>query len=255
MSIVSPETLSAFLDASAALKASGKAPPPWLRARVVARDEGHCWHCGNEATVVGYLFSRFLGGHLCEANLAASCGACRVRMRDTDPMSQHWEKRSRRWTARKAEQRMDALALADQHAVPPKYQRSAAVCRERLEETRWQMPRVPVAVYHGPDVTLLSTPQAHPGMAWVALAQRAREAGAMSVEGAPGVLVMPSDQWEVVAWRMVEQGALLHRVNVGDPPGRHAREATASAGQLVPVRWEDLFQGVRGTSRRRNERN
>lgn len=252
MNLVDGELLLGFMDEVAALRQSEGAPASWLRSRVLERDRNLCWHCeAVPADRVVPLFAPALGGVKSEANLVASCGRCRFLHALHDPLSLDRMKGDKGWSKGKAEQRFEALATAAQHQVPPAHRRSVVACRTWLEATRWTFPRVPIAVLHGIETTLLTTVQATPGLPWATLAFTAREAGAQSARDCSSVLEMPSEKWEKLAWAFIERGALLHRVHVA---GFSEPAGTLADAQGKPVghgRWDDLLQGTQGAARGR----
>lgn len=251
MSASTSSLLLPFLVATAHLREPAPACPHWLLDRVAERDKGVCWFCGTHTRRSALLFSPLLGGTRTEANSVLSCDRCRVTWNDLDPLTTFWSNGGKGWTERKTIQRFDALADCLQHAVPPAYQRSLAICRASLEKHRWSLPRVPVSVLCAGDTVLMALASTKPSTPWGTLAMTAKAAGAVAMQGAPTVLSIASDRWPAVAWSLIEQGALLRRVEVS---GAQSAGETLGDAQGEPGgrgRWDELFQSVRSAARGR----
>lgn len=251
MTPLAPDTLLAFLDATAALRTEAPAYPEWLRARVEERDGGCCWHCGAAARRTSMLFSPLLGGKRTDANTVLCCDRCRARTCDVDPMSGAWSTGGMGWSEAKSRQRFDALADCLQHALPRTSRTSLVAARASLEKLRWPHPRVPIAVLSGTKMVSVALASTTPTAPWGSLSMLAKSAGAVVSPGAPTVLSVPAQCWPKLAWSLIDQGALLREVQVsstagGKGPFPDARRNAASAGP-----WGELFQGVRSAVRGR----
>lgn len=250
MTALAPAVLLAFLDEVEGQRQPMGAAQPWLRDRVLARDKSRCWHCRAPATRVMPLLSRALGGSASDANLVACCDRCRVEHADTDPLAGPWA-RDKRLTLPKAAQRDAALEDTMHHPVADRYRRSTATCREWLKGTRWNFPRVPVAVLCGAAETWVCPVQVSPGLPWGAMAASLREAGATPVPLAPHVLMLPSERWPVVAQALIERHAILWRVSVKETEGWEEQEHGLGEEPRPTARWGVLLSGVVQTRRGR----
>lgn len=245
--VLAPGLLTAFLTQAHALRVRLRRPS-WMSARVLERDGHRCWWCEQPATGTASLFSRALGGRASVDNTATACPACAQRLADLDPIAEHWRNPSSRWTPTQAAQRQRALAETWQHArgtdetIPVRAHAS-------LEKLRWEHPRVSLAVLHGNTHTWIA-PVAKPEATWAALMRLARSLGAQRMEDTPDVWGMASPAWrEGAAWQLIEEGALLHRVNVADLTDAEASPGNASGNPGDGSRWDELFQGARAASR------
>jgi hypothetical protein len=250
MTTLSGDLLLRFMDATASLRSKGPPVQAWLRERVLAKSGHLCWHCRLPASAVVPLFSPALGGLKTERNLMAVCPGCRVLFLDRDPLSLAWET-GHALTDAQAQQRLEALGGALHHVVPSTAQRSVATCTEWLAAHRWLHPRVPVAVSCADGETLLAPVAATPGMAWGSLAMACKQVGAEPVKLLPSVFVLPSRDWETLAWLLIERGALLTRVAV---TGVSDAEETLVRGEGKPVGpgpWDQHLHGVQQAARGR----
>jgi len=250
MSTISGDLLLSFMDATASLRHKGPPVQAWLRSRVLTRSRNRCWHCDQEASAVVPLFSQALGGLKNECNLMAVCPSCRVLFLDQDPLAQAWAT-GQTLAEGHLTQRLEAIAGAAQHAVSTSAQRSVAICTEWLTEHRWLHPRVPVSCLHGHEETWFTPIAATPGMAWATLALAAREAGAVPVKMLPSVLVLPSSDWEPLAWTLIERGALLRRVHVTGVAEPGETQGHGQGKPCGPGPWDQLFHGVQQAARGR----
>jgi hypothetical protein len=250
MNAFSGDLLLNFMDATASLRSKGPPVQAWLRERVLAKSGSLCWHCRFPASAVVPLFSPALGGLKTERNLMAVCPGCRVLFLDRDPLSLAWEI-GQSLTDAQGQQRLEALGGATQHVVPSTAQRSVATCTDWLAQHRWLHPRVPVAVLCADGETLLAPVAATPGMAWGSLAMACKQVGAEPVKLLPSVFVLPSRDWETLAWLLIERGALLTRVAV---TGVSDAEETLVRGEGKPVGpgpWDQHLHGVQQAARGR----
>lgn len=251
MSASTSSLLLPFLSATAHLREPAPACPHWLLDRVAERDKGCCWFCGTPTRRSALLFSPLLGGTRTEANSVLCCDHCRVVWNDLDPLTTFWSNGGKGWTERKTIQRFDALADCLQHAVPPAYQRSLATCRASLEKHRWSLPRVPISVLCAGDTVMLALASTKPSSPWGTLAMTAKAAGAVTMQGAPTVLSVPAAQWPQLAWALIEQGALLRRVEVSGVESAGETSGCPQGEPGGPGRWDELFQSVRSAARGR----
>lgn len=244
-------TLLPFLSATADLRVPAPACPHWLLDRVATRDKGCCWFCGARTLRTALLFSPLLGGTRTEANSVLCCDRCRVLWNDLDPLTTFWSNGGKGWTEGKTIQRFDALTDSLQHAVPPAYRRSASTCRAMLEKHRWSLPRVPVSVLCAGETTTFALAAAKASTPWATLGMTAKAAGAVATPGAPTVLSIASARWPELAWKLIEQGALLRRVSVDGDESAGGTPGYAQEEPLGPGRWDEVFQSVHSATRGR----
>jgi hypothetical protein len=222
--------------------------PSWISARVLERDGRRCWWCAQPASGTASLYSKALGGRASVNNTATACPACAQRYADLDPMAEHWRNPSSRWTPSQDAQRQRALTETWQHARRALHGTPARKSAP-LEKLSSDSPRVAVAVIHDTDSTWL-TPVAKPEATWASLARLARSLGALPCSDAPDVLAMSSTAWEEgAAWQLIEAGALLHRIHLGDLTDAQATGGNAAGNPGAGPRWDELFQGARAATR------
>src|SRR4051812_27307368 len=130
---VSDAELLDYLDATDALRRLPAPVPKWLRRRVLKDGQAVCWHCETAAADrVAYMFSRAMGGDASSPNVIPACARCTARYRDQDPLLEPWA-RGDVLSSSKAGQRLEALAVCEQHEVPKAAKRSQAITRTWLE--------------------------------------------------------------------------------------------------------------------------
>jgi len=218
-----------------------------MRRSVLGAGNPECWHCGAQASRVELLIPERTGGPLRFENAAAVCPTCATYGGDWDAL-EFAGMDSRTLSKPQLAQRESALAVSQNHAVPPVARASRHACREYLTRGRWTFPRVRVAFA---DVAggVLAEPSGGPGSAaGSALLETMMEAGGVCVPGSRVVWVSATG-WQELAWVLIERHAILRRVLT------HEEISVADDGNAGRSTWRDgweqLLEGLDDVRRNR----
>ena len=177
-----------------------------LRDLVLPKSGAPCWHCGAPAVHVETLVPERTGGPVRLGNLIAACPRCRETRGDLDVL-EFAEMNRRTLTTTQVSQRYAALAISENHAVPASRQRSQALRRAYLEGSRWNHPRVPLAVCVAERGVFVAALQAHPGPYTGALIAEMRKA--RGVLHTKGISLAPIEAWRDGSQTLIERHAIF----------------------------------------------
>ena len=220
------------------------APPlrmPDRTRELIARESGGlCVFCGNSGNTLSRLIPHGSGGPSRMPNLVYSCRACHKKRGHGDwDALEFAQSEGRSLSPALLAQRDESLALCPQHPVPPAARRTLAECRAHLSATRWVHPRVPFLVASVGTRVLLAVLQLPTGAAGENLLSVVRETGGRAESG--GVWSIGAADWTKLAWRLIDQHAILFEFKCGD---MQAELRGSPAGVPWHERWNQLFHDV-----------